>query len=79
MSNLSITSLFSHTSNVQSLNTWSTANFFFVLRVDFSLLQRQLPYVECILWNNLPLNIRYQLCTQTFKCVLKNYLLSLYD
>ena len=52
---------------------------FFVPRVEYSFLQRQLPCAECIFWNNLPFSIRFQLCKQTFKCELKNYLLSSYD
>ena len=79
MLNLSITSLFSHISNVHSHNTRSTVNCFFVPRVDISFLQRQLPYARCIFWNNLPFNIRSQLCKQTFKCELKYYSLSSYD
>ena len=71
MLNQSITSLFSLTSNVHSHNTRSTVNCFFVPRVESSFQQRQLPYVECIFWNNLPFNIRSQFCKQTFKCVLK--------
>ena len=63
MLNQSITSLISHTSNVHSYNTRSTTvNCFCVTRVEFSFLQRQLPYAGCIFWNNLPFNIRYQLC-----------------
>ena len=77
--NQSITSMFSHTSNVHSHNTRLTANCFFVPRVKYSFLQRQLPYAGCIFWNNFPFNIRSQLYKQTFKCELKNYLLSSYD
>ena len=80
MLNLSITSLFSHTSNVHSHNTRSTINCFFVPRVEFSFLQRQLPYAGCIFWNNFPFNIRSQLCKQTFKYELKiTYFLHMTD
>ena len=79
MLNQSITSLFSYTSNVYSHNTRSTVNCFFVPKVEYSFLQRQLPYAGCIFWNNLPFNIRSQLCKQTFKYELKNYILSSYD
>ena len=64
MLNQSITSLFSHTSNVHSPNTRSTVNCFFVPRVESSFLQRQLPYAGRIFWNNLPFNVRSQLCKQ---------------
>ena len=44
MLNQSITSLSSHTSNVHLHNTRLTVNCFFVPRVEYSFLLRQLPY-----------------------------------